>query len=60
MASDAKAVKGLFTVGFCSGLTQEQIKNEAAKENVWICGMCKNPNKNCPCCRDKDKEIKNL
>ena len=22
--------------------------------------MCKHPNKNCPCCRDKDKEIKNL
>ena len=22
--------------------------------------MCKHLNKNCPCCRDKDKEIKNL
>ena len=55
-----KSCKRAFHSGRCSGLTQEQIKNEAAKENVWICGMCKHPNKNCPCCRDKDKEIKNL
>ena len=55
-----KSCKRAFHSGRCSGLTQEQIKNEAAKENVWICGMCKHPNKNCPCCRDKDKEIKIL
>ena len=55
-----KSCKRAFHSGHCSGLTQEQIKNEAAKENVWICGTCEHPNKNCPCCRDKDKEIKNL
>ena len=43
-----KSCKELFTVG--------QIKNEAATENVWICGMCKHPYKNCPCCRDKHKK----
>ena len=52
-----KSCERAFHGGRCSGLTQEQIKNEAAKENVWICGMCRHPEKNCPCCRDRDKEI---
>ena len=54
-----KSCKRAFHSERCSGLTQEQTKNEAAKEKIWICCMCTHSNKNCPCCLDKDKEIKN-